>query len=346
METDILKPDTGVLSIERPLHASSKGSSTSDRPESSGLATPEFTREPYAEPVSEGEEDEEMDLATAKDEGKITGLTGPEVAAAVAFREKALKERAHDNVASSPPRGSQNGVRTRNAAHTSHDSDAEDDEDEEGSEGETDSGMEEITGKGKGKEKAVPAKKKTAPRKSKAKADEKGKEKEDQGEDKMDVDGDSSKLAGSPEAKSLPAAVTTPTSAPPKRRGRPPKRRLEEQPTEDGTESTGTVTPAPKRRGRPPKSKPLIEDSDVETRVTGPPSSSPTRGGKRTPRSDSLNSGRKIGNVGRIAAEFDKRSTGVKRTPKSRLGVAVTAGDDADVEMTDDQQKKKRKVAS
>ena len=132
METDILKPDTGVLSIERPLHASSKGSSTSDRPESSGLATPEFTREPYAEPVSEGEEDEEMDLAPAKDEGKITGLTGPEVAAAVAFREKALKERAHDNVASSPPRGSQNGVRTRNAAHTSHDSDAEDDEDEEG----------------------------------------------------------------------------------------------------------------------------------------------------------------------------------------------------------------------
>ena len=162
----------------------------------------------------------------------------------------------------------------------------------------------------------------------------------------MDVDGESSKLAGSPEAKSLPAAVTTPTSAPPKRRGRPPKRRLEEQPTEDGTESTGTVTPAPKRRGRPPKSKPLIEDSDVEARVTGHPSSSPTRGGKRTPRSDSLNSGRKTGNVGRIAAEFDKRSTGVKRTPKSRLGVAVTAGDDADVEMTDDQQKKKRKVAS
>ena len=66
METDILKPDTGVLSIERPLYASSKGSSTSDRPESSGLATPEFTREPYAEPVSEGEEDEDGALQKAQ----------------------------------------------------------------------------------------------------------------------------------------------------------------------------------------------------------------------------------------------------------------------------------------
>ena len=66
MDVDILKPDTGALQIERPLHASSKGTSASGRQgsSSSGLETPELgTRMPYAEPVSEGEEDEEMDLA-------------------------------------------------------------------------------------------------------------------------------------------------------------------------------------------------------------------------------------------------------------------------------------------
>ena len=65
VETDILKPDTGSLSIERPSHiTSSKGSS--DRQESSGLDTPEHARPTYIEPVSEGEEDEEMDLAPGK----------------------------------------------------------------------------------------------------------------------------------------------------------------------------------------------------------------------------------------------------------------------------------------
>ncbi|KAI0635587.1 SPX-domain-containing protein [Trametes polyzona] len=89
MEVDILKPDTGALVIERPLQSSSKG--TSSRTGTSGQTTPE--RMQYAEPVSEGEEDEAMDMAPAKDEGKRTGLSGQEVAAAVAIREKNLKER-------------------------------------------------------------------------------------------------------------------------------------------------------------------------------------------------------------------------------------------------------------
>ncbi|EMD34016.1 hypothetical protein CERSUDRAFT_107790 [Gelatoporia subvermispora B] len=91
MDTDILKPDTGALMIERPLHSSSKG--TSDRQGSSGVTTPEHPPVPYAEPVSEGEDDEDMDMAPAKDELKRTGLSGDEVNAAIAFRENALKER-------------------------------------------------------------------------------------------------------------------------------------------------------------------------------------------------------------------------------------------------------------
>ncbi|RPD74979.1 SPX-domain-containing protein [Lentinus tigrinus ALCF2SS1-7] len=113
MEVDILKPDTGVVTIERPLHSSSKG--TSSRAGTSGQTTPERTQ--YAEPVSEGEEDEDMDLAPAKDEDKWTGLSGQEVAAAVAIREKNLKERAQET----PQLTSQ---------QTAHDADVESDAEE------------------------------------------------------------------------------------------------------------------------------------------------------------------------------------------------------------------------
>ncbi|OSC98288.1 SPX-domain-containing protein [Trametes coccinea BRFM310] len=100
MEVDILKPDTGTLTIERPLQSSSKG--TSSRAGTSGMTTPENVQ--YAEPVSEGEEDEVMDMAPAKDEGKRTGLSKQDVAAAVAFREKTLKERdTEPSPARAPP---------------------------------------------------------------------------------------------------------------------------------------------------------------------------------------------------------------------------------------------------
>ena len=65
VDTDILKPDTGALTIERPMQTSSKGTSehsTGGR-KSSGVTTPDDMRPVYAEPVSEGEEDEAMDLA-------------------------------------------------------------------------------------------------------------------------------------------------------------------------------------------------------------------------------------------------------------------------------------------
>lgn len=85
MDIDILKPSTGYLSVERP--SSSKGS---PERQSSGDITPS---QAYAEPVSEGEEDEVMDMAPAKDEGGRTGLSQQDAAAAIAFREKSLKER-------------------------------------------------------------------------------------------------------------------------------------------------------------------------------------------------------------------------------------------------------------
>ncbi|KAI0692563.1 hypothetical protein BC835DRAFT_1407003 [Cytidiella melzeri] len=164
--------------------------------------------------------------------------------------------------------------------------------DEDGSEGEPDSGMEEITGKGKGKM-GSGRKKKVAVRKRKEVVE---KHKEDKGEDEMDVDQEqgenNAEVAGSSGEKARQPAVTTPTSAPPKRRGRPQKRKVEEQSNQDGTESVGTVTPAPKRRGRPPKSKPLIDDSDVDASITGKATPSPMRGGSGVPRMSSLTRGK------------------------------------------------------
>lgn len=66
MDTDILKPDTGALTIERPMQASSsKGTSefSASGVKSSGGTTPDDSNPAYVEPVSEGEEDEAMDLA-------------------------------------------------------------------------------------------------------------------------------------------------------------------------------------------------------------------------------------------------------------------------------------------
>ncbi|RDB26192.1 Vacuolar transporter chaperone 4 [Hypsizygus marmoreus] len=94
MDTDILKPDTGYLTvIERPA-ASSSGSTSKAATEhygSSGSRSSPETQS-YAEPVSEGEEDEEF-MNPAKDEDKRTGLSGDEVKAAIAYREQMLKER-------------------------------------------------------------------------------------------------------------------------------------------------------------------------------------------------------------------------------------------------------------
>ena len=61
---------------------------------SSGLQTPDrrSTGHQYTEPVSEGEEDEHMDVAPAKDERQRMGISSQELDEAIAYREKMLKE--------------------------------------------------------------------------------------------------------------------------------------------------------------------------------------------------------------------------------------------------------------
>jgi vacuolar transporter chaperone complex subunit 4 len=93
MDTDIRKPDKGAMHIDRP-HSTSQPSSLS--PTSSTLS-PALTpgEDPpfgsYTEPVSEGEEDENMDVAPAKDEATHMKLPSGEVREAVKFREALLQ---------------------------------------------------------------------------------------------------------------------------------------------------------------------------------------------------------------------------------------------------------------
>ncbi|KAG6910837.1 hypothetical protein DXG01_007152 [Tephrocybe rancida] len=117
VDTDILKPDTGYLTVmKRPAlsrspteHHQSPTISTPDPEEPPTTSTPDPEESPttsppdpeevspaYVEPVSEGEEEDEIMNTPAKDEDKRTGLSGDEVKEAIAFREKMLKERREE----------------------------------------------------------------------------------------------------------------------------------------------------------------------------------------------------------------------------------------------------------
>ncbi len=91
VDTDILKPDTGYLQvIERPTHTASTSSKGSGRRTPSTGSSIEET--PYTEPVSEGEDDDDMEGTPAHDEGKRIGLDSAEASAAVEYRKKMLQE--------------------------------------------------------------------------------------------------------------------------------------------------------------------------------------------------------------------------------------------------------------
>jgi len=88
VDTDILKPDTGYLTLIERRTTSSGGSRAPSGPPSRSSSQIQS----YVEPESEGEDDDVM-VNPAKDEDRRTGLSGDEVKAAVAYREKMLEER-------------------------------------------------------------------------------------------------------------------------------------------------------------------------------------------------------------------------------------------------------------
>ncbi|KAG6845478.1 hypothetical protein H0H87_008838 [Tephrocybe sp. NHM501043] len=105
VDTDILKPDTGYLTvIERPAPSSGGPSRTPTEHQHSPTSTPDSEEAPtsYVEPVSEGEEEDDVMATPAKDEEKRTGLSGEEVKEAIAFREKMLKEKREQEAKEKP----------------------------------------------------------------------------------------------------------------------------------------------------------------------------------------------------------------------------------------------------
>ena len=118
MDTDIRKPDTGVLSIARP---NARGSQNESRA-SSGSLTPSIELPPYTEPLSEGEEDEAMDMAVAVDEDKRTGLLHEQAAEAIAFRKVQLEaeEKSRQNKSIAEPESGQRRREGREADAPEH----------------------------------------------------------------------------------------------------------------------------------------------------------------------------------------------------------------------------------
>jgi hypothetical protein len=91
VDIDIRKPDTGNVTIDRPTptisHQNTDASTTPDH--MSGV--PHF-RAIYTEPVSEGEEDEDMAVGIAVDEIGSARVPLGEALEAIAWREKEIKK--------------------------------------------------------------------------------------------------------------------------------------------------------------------------------------------------------------------------------------------------------------
>jgi hypothetical protein len=110
VDVDILKPDMGYLSvIERPSavlsNPTTKGHSLATTPSSSRRtlsppasrgSSPALAVTAYSEPLSEGEDDDDVEYHPAKDEGQRTGLSGEDLQAALAYREQMLKEKREE----------------------------------------------------------------------------------------------------------------------------------------------------------------------------------------------------------------------------------------------------------
>lgn len=92
VDTDIRKPDTGTVTIGRPTPVASNHNTDSTTTPDHLPYSPGQRVIPYTEPVSEGEEDEEMAIAIPVNEVGSVRVPLSEGLEAIAFREKALRQ--------------------------------------------------------------------------------------------------------------------------------------------------------------------------------------------------------------------------------------------------------------
>ncbi|KAF8589441.1 SPX-domain-containing protein [Ramaria rubella] len=93
MDTD-MEPETGAATFKRP-----PGSATANTSPNATTANTPPTRipEPYPEPLSEGEEDEEVAIDIAQDEDRTAGLDFAAAAEAISYRQNFLQQRARED---------------------------------------------------------------------------------------------------------------------------------------------------------------------------------------------------------------------------------------------------------
>jgi hypothetical protein len=97
VDIDIRKPDTGTVTIGRPTPVASNQNTDSTTTPDHLPYSPGHRIIPYTEPVSEGEEDEEMAFAIPVNEVGSLRVPLSEGLEAIAFREKALRQQEDDN---------------------------------------------------------------------------------------------------------------------------------------------------------------------------------------------------------------------------------------------------------
>lgn len=91
VDIDIRKPDTGNVTIDRPTPVTSHPNTDSTTTPDHVPSPPQF-RAIYTEPVSEGEEDEDMAVGIAHDEIGSARVPLGEALEAIAWREKEIKK--------------------------------------------------------------------------------------------------------------------------------------------------------------------------------------------------------------------------------------------------------------
>jgi hypothetical protein len=104
VDVDIHKPDTGAMHINRPSH---QGSSRDSPEDASAVDSPKrHTMLDYTEPLSEGEEDEEM-FPVEDDEDKRAGLTPEQAVAIINMRKQEIKDQEFERAKNPSALGSE-----------------------------------------------------------------------------------------------------------------------------------------------------------------------------------------------------------------------------------------------
>jgi len=110
MDIDIRKPDMGAMQINRPLPNSASTTAGTSSPAATSRTDSPHEFGQYTEPVSEGEEDEDMGVQVANDEEGRIGLSKGQASDAIKFRTEMLRKQREQEAAARSAKGKQPAI--------------------------------------------------------------------------------------------------------------------------------------------------------------------------------------------------------------------------------------------